>query len=43
MDSEGIPFGAIKALDLNNSTTVEGIAYFDGGFAVVQGPMVETH
>jgi hypothetical protein len=36
MDTSGIPFGGSQSLDPYNTWNITGVAYFKGGFAVVQ-------
>ena len=42
-DSSGTPFGFPKPVQLNNGLNIEGIAYYSGGFAVVQSEGTEIH
>ncbi len=53
IDNNGIAIGSGTFVNLNNATTIEGIAYFDsdnnplngvdGGLAVIQGPGIQIH
>jgi hypothetical protein len=43
VDFEGIPFGSPAFVDFHNNYQIKGVAYFDGGMAVVQAPGVELH
>lgn len=43
MTFSGNLFGTAKLMNLNPSYTIQGLAYFDGGFAVVQAPGVGIH
>ena len=42
-DAAGVLYGTTKSVDWNPITTIEGVAYFDGGMAIVQGPGVQIH
>ena len=53
VDSNGNSISGTTTVNLNNSTTIRGIAYFDsdndpfngidGGMAVIQGPGIQVH
>lgn len=42
-DSMGVPFGSGVLADFGNVFDIEGIAYFDGGFAAIQQPWIDVH
>jgi len=46
IDVDGIPLGGVdddKTVNWSPATTIRGIAYYDGGIAVVQNPGVHIH
>ena len=42
-DTSGAPLGGPRPVYLNNDYSIEGLAYFSGGFAVVQDTVVGIH
>ncbi len=43
VDEQGNQIGGSKTVDMNNVTTIQAVAYYNGGMAIIQKPGVNIH